>query len=350
MPKKIAIITHPLQYNYGGVLQAFALSSILSKYGEVCVIRNVKSIKDVVKYLLDWLVPFHRFKHRHIKEKFVSFNNLEDKLNCLDIDVVVIGSDQVWRASYVIENMTFGQFLLNDSSILLIAYAASFGTNQWEFNDSQTELLQNEIRKFSCISVREQSGVDLCSRYLNVKAQWVLDPTLLLDKKYYMKYVKNEKVHNKCFCYLLDYENSFNRSMMNQMAKELECEVDKVHLVKSKLLKRILPTLNIPGWLSKIYNARMVLTDSFHGCVFSIIFKKPFYVYGNDNRGKARFDSLLNIFSLQDRYFDDTTSLNELNLTAGIDWNHVNKVLEVGRAKSMDFIVNALASVQNFRI
>lgn len=342
MPKKIAIITHPLQYNYGGVLQAFALSSILSKYGEVCVIRNVKSIKDVVKYLLDWLVPFHRFKHRHIKEKFVSFNNLEDKLNCLDIDVVVIGSDQVWRASYAIENMTFGQFLSNDSSIRLIAYAASFGTNQWEFNDSQTKLLQNEIRKFSCISVREQSGVDLCSRYLNVKAQWVLDPTLLLDKKYYMKYVKNEKVHNKCFCYLLDYENSFNRSMMNQMAKELECEVDKVHLVKSKLLKRILPTLSIPGWLSKIYNARMVLTDSFHGCVFCIIFNKPFFVLENEKGGNDRIYSLLKMFRLENRIITGTVRENFFKGATDIDWQSVSRILTLEREKSMLFIDKAL--------
>lgn len=342
MPKKIAIITHPLQYNYGGVLQAFALSSILSKYGKVCVIRNTKSIKDVVKYLLDWLVPFHRFKHRYIKEKFVSFNNLEDKLKRLDIDVVVIGSDQVWRASYAIENMTFGQFLSNDSPIRLIAYAASFGTNQWEFNDSQTEQLQNEIRKFSCISVREQSGVDLCSRYLNAKAQWVLDPTLLLDKKYYMKFVKTEKVHNKCFCYLLDYENFFNRSMMNQMAKELGCEVDKVHLVKNKLLKRILPTLTISGWLSKIYNAKMVLTDSFHGCVFCIIFNKSFFVLENEKGGNDRIYSLLKLLRLENRIVKGTVRDNFFRDTPDIDWQSVSRILTIEREKSMLFIDKAL--------
>lgn len=342
MSNRIVIITHPLQYNYGGVLQAFALSSVLSKYGNVCAIRNSRNLKDIIKYLLDWFVPFHRFKHLHIKEKIISFNNLEDKLKRLDVDVVVIGSDQVWRASYAIENMTFGQFLSTDSPIQLIAYAASFGTNQWEFNDSQTEQLQNEIRKFSCISVREQSGVDLCSRYLNAKAQWVLDPTLLLDKQDYMHFVKSDKIYNKCFCYLLDYENSFNRGMMNQMAKELECEVDKVHLVKNKLLKRILPTLSIPGWLSKIYNARMVLTDSFHGCVFCIIFNKPFFILENKKGGNDRIYSLLKMFRLENRIITGTVRENFFKEATNIDWQSVSRILTLEKEKSMLFIDKAL--------
>lgn len=342
MPKKIAILTHPLQYNYGGVLQAFALCFVLSKHGNVCVIRNTRNLKDIIKCLMDWFVPFHKFKRRYINEKFISFNNLEVKLKHLGINTVVIGSDQVWRPSYALENMTFGQFLSYNSSIQLIAYAASFGTNQWEFNDSQTVLLQNEIRKFSCISVREQSGVDLCSRYLNANAQWVLDPTLLLDKKYYMKFVKTENVHNKCFCYLLDYENSFNRSMMNQMAKDLSCEVDKVHLVKNKLLKRILPTLTIPGWLSKIYNAKMVLTDSFHGCVFCIIFNKPFFVLENEKGGNDRIYSLLKLFQLENRIIKTTVQDNFFRDAPEIDWQSVSRILASEREKSMLFIDQAL--------
>ena len=175
-----------------------------------------------------------------------------------------------------------------------------------------------------------------------------LDPTLLIDEKYYLRLIESRDFklpdQEYIFCYILD-KNERKQQLVSCVESQLNLNSIYFH---AQTLSYVQPVRPVEEWLLYIKNAKYVLTDSFHGCVFSIIFKKPFYVYGNDNRGKARFDNLLSIFSLQDRYIDDKTLLNELNLTAGIDWNHVNKVLEAERTKSMDFISNAISLCLKF--
>lgn len=336
MQKKIAIITHPLQYNYGGILQAFALSHILSKYGTVFVLKKTSNIKDILKCILELLQPFHIFKRLHIKERPISFKSLYKKLQRLNIDTLVIGSDQVWRPDFVRNYMTFGQFLPINSSIKLFAYAASFGNNQWDFTEEQTKQLQLEVRKFYQISVREQSGIKLCQKYLHTDAQWVLDPTLLLEKNIYLDFIQIKNNKQNFFCYLLDDRNKFNKEIINKITKETGYKLDLLTLNKNKILKRIQPTPSVPEWLSKIYNSKIVLTDSFHGCAFCILFNKTFFVLENETGGNERIHSLLHLFQLESRII--RSSNYSFNEKQKIDWERVNKILTQERKKSLLFI------------
>lgn len=84
-------------------------------------------------------------------------------------------------------------------------------------------------------------------------------------------------------------------------------------------------------------DAKLVFTDSFHGCVFSIIFNKPFWVIGNKERGNARFDSLLKLFNLESRRVD-INDIDNIDFTAPIDWNEVNTVKKEWQEKSITFI------------
>ena len=327
---RIGILTVPFNNNYGGFLQAYALKQVFSGLGfDVIFInrkRDKKLIYDFIKRLIKKCICPNKVVLLQSKQQkqisintnefvkqyltpqtkpYYNSNKIKKDIKNYNIDYYVVGSDQVWRYLYAQDSISDYFFdFIDTTKQPCFSYAASFGVDNNEYPPEYLQKCSLLLRNFIAISVREISAVNILRDYLNIEkpVSVVLDPTLLINEEHYLKLMKirNFKLPDQDYilCYILDENES----------------------------------------------------DSFHGCVFSIIFKKPFYVYGNDNRGKARFDSLLNIFSLQDRYVDDTTSLNELNLTAGIDWNHVNKVLEVGRAKSMDFIVNALASVQNFRI
>lgn len=342
---RIAIITHPLQYNYGGVLQAYALSSVLSRYAEtVFVLRHFHyTMKDFIKWAMEYVQPFHKFKHRYINEKLVSFANLEKWLKEKHIDTVVVGSDQVWRSDFALNNSTFGQFWSGAVPLNLFAYAASFGTDIWEYTIEQECFLKNEIRKFTNISVREKSGIDLCKRHLNVKAKWVLDPTLLLTEKDYLRFVTllpNNDSSKHIFAYLLDYNNPLNQSVLQEIVDETKWKLQTIRLIKNKILKRFYPTLSIPSWLTNLYNAEFVVTDSFHGCVFCILFKKNFIVLENARGGNARIESLLDLLGIEKRIIKKVTA-NIINSLPSIDWKAVDGILDEQREESMSYIENA---------
>lgn len=345
---KIAVITHPLQYNYGGVLQAYALNCILSQYVEsVCFLRNFDSpVKDSLKYIIEQFVPFYNFKRKYLNERLVSLGKLERWLTKSNVDIVVIGSDQVWRPSFAFKNFTFGQFASSKNKFNIFAYAASFGTEEWEYTDEQEIFLRKEIKKFLNVSVREKSGVDLCKQHLDVKAQHVLDPTLLLNASDYLALCKSKKHHGGgVFCYLLDYENLFNKRFLRHVLKIYGGRLNETHLVRNKILKRLLPTLSIPGWLECIYNADVVVTDSFHGCIFSILFEKDFFVLENQRGGNARIESLLKLFHLENRFIKSNERISVESMP-GIDWHEVHGILQEQRKVSMDFIVKSINGIK----
>ena len=340
--KKVAIITHPLQYNYGGVLQAYALSTILKRYfDDVVVLRfSYFSLKDLVKILLETISPFHKFKRKYICEKKVLSSNLENRIKKNEIDTIVVGSDQVWRSDFGLNNLTFGQFLSVGTPITIFAYAASFGNAQWKYSEEETRIIKSSIRKFAGVSVREKSAVALCRKYMEVEAKWVLDPTMLLLPDMYLKFV-TQQPNKKIFCYLLDYENSFNRKIMSEIQKQYDMPVKTTRLIKNRVLKRFAFTLSIEGWLSNIYNAEVVLTDSFHGCVFCIIFNRNFFVLENESGGNTRIKSLLEYFNLENRIIRRGIE-SHFNKISAINWGIVNEKMKIMRNISLDYILTSI--------
>lgn len=334
--KIIAIITHPLQYNYGGLLQAYALSTVLKQYSDdVIVLRHSDaSLKDYIKKLIEKISLFHKFKRTNINEKSFIYVDLEHKLQKQGVNTIVIGSDQVWRREFALNNFTFGQFLSDKSAMNIWAYGASFGKDIWEYTPDETKLITNLIKKFNGVSVRELSGIELCKKYIGIDAKWVLDPTMLLVKNDYLKFITTKSSKN-IFVYLLDYENHFNQKMIQKTKEIYKRPIEKTFLIKNKFFKRITPTLSVQGWLSKIYNSELVLTDSFHGCVFCIILNKPFFVLENEKGGNTRIESLLNCFNLKNRIVKNDEDINR-NLK--IDWDSVNNIMNKMRKDSLDYI------------
>lgn len=312
---RIGILTQPLYNNYGGILQNYALQSVLKRMGHEsitldCIHQNSKLrwFLSVAKSVVLWprknhRRPFPRFPKPRVRNKI--FNDfVESNLTTTHfmtryprglvrryhLDAIIVGSDQVWRPTYNphIED-SFLAFAQHDK-IRRVAYAASFGVDKWEFTPNQTKRCKALAKRFDAISVREYSGVELCEKYLGVTAQHVVDPTLLLLKEDYEKLLDDNRpaYHPYLAAYILD-PNEENRRIVYEEAEKKKLEVKFFSAGKDA-------KLSIGEWLAIFHDASFVVTDSFHGTVFSIIFGKEFICLTNKGRGNSRFDSLLKMY------------------------------------------------------
>lgn len=342
---KIGILTLPLHTNYGGILQAYALQTVLKRMGhEVVVFDTPKKLclpiwkwpisysKRVLRYILGKssvifyeqyynqtypIISQHtqKFINEHINR--IEVQNLKD-LNENDYDAIIVGSDQIWRPKYYknIEN-AFLDFA-KKWKIKRIAYAASFGTDEWEFSVNQTKKCKELIKLFDVISVREDSAVNLCKMKFDIEAIHVLDPTMLLNADDYIRLFKEKNIpqsQGNLLCYILDGSEE-KTNFINKVANEIGLKPfrtnSKVEDIMAPLYERIQPP--VEQWLRGFYDAEFVITDSFHACVFSVIFNKPFVVIGNKDRGMARFNSLLTLIAQQYRLVIDISN-----------WQHISK-------------------------
>ena len=372
---KIGVLALQLRYNFGGILQAYALQKTLNDMGhnavhidqckyvslgpwykkypiylkrairkhlgsEDIVVRADVAINNASKIISTHTEPFIE---KHIRRIFTrDFSNLRKG----DFDAFIIGSDQVWRPKYFfskIENAYLD--FAKEWNIKRIAYAASFGTDEWEYTEEQTRNCSTLLKKFNAVSVRESSAVKLCSEKLWVDAQHVLDPTMLLSKEDYIKLFGNagtDQSDGNLFCYILD-ENTEKATIIDKVAKEEGLTPFHVNSKYDDPSAPIEERIQQPveKWLRAFYDAEFVITDSFHACVFSIIFNKPFIVYGNKERGYARFESLLTLFALEDRLVSSPDDVNKV-LQATIDWDRVNSIRKQMKEKSLLFLTKNL--------
>ena len=372
---RIGIISLQLRYNFGGILQAYALQKTLKElghkvvhidehrfvtlgtwyrkypiylkrairkylFGENLIVKADVAINNTIKTIATHTEPFI---DKYIKRIFTKdFSNIKKE----NFDAFVVGSDQVWRAEYFfskIENAYLD--FAKEWDVRRIAYAASFGTDEWEYNKEQTANCSALLKKFNAVSVRESSATVLCKKKLGADALHVLDPTMLLEKEDYIKLLKETDTvqsNGNLFCYILD-ESTEKNTIISRISKEKGLTPfyvnSKYNNAEAPLEERIQQP--VEKWLRAFYDAEFVITDSFHACVFSIIFNKPFIVYGNKERGYARFESLLTLFALEDRLVSSPDEVNKM-LQTPIDWERVNYIHKQMKEKSLSFLVNNL--------
>lgn len=365
---RIGILTLPLHTNYGGILQAYALQTVLERMG-----HEVRVINKSNYYLPLWKIPFVYAK-RILKnlngDRFPIFyeqqilkeipiigqytNEFIDKyIHTLDVknysylkesdfDAIVVGSDQVWRPKY------FGKIedayldFAKTWNIKRIAYAASFGTDKWEYSVRKTKKCCKLVRKFDAVSVREISGIDLCKDYFGITVEHVLDPTMLLSKDDYIQFFNINKIpksNGNLLSYILD-ETLEKQLLIDEIAENkglIPFRVNsKVEDRSAPLAERIQPP--VEQWIRGFYDAEFIVTDSFHACVFSIIFNKPFLVIGNQKRGLSRILSLLTMLKLEDRMINGSDY--DYICKKKVEWNTVNALLKDKVYFSMKFISN----------
>lgn len=373
---KIGILTQQLHNNYGGILQNYALQQVLKgighdvetidwEYKTPSYIQTLWNLRQRFYHIIDKSVVLphytpsaretivishhtHHFIKKYISvcpQKAYSLSNFGEIGRSQEYEAYVVGSDQVWRPSYnAFQPAMFLSFAEN-VHVKRVAYAASFGTDSWEFTPAMTEVCSRLAKKFDLITVREKSGVELCRDYLGVEAMSVLDPTMLLDKDVYIRVVVAEEEPvsaGTLFHYILDPSDE-KKALIEDIAIKQglkpfsimpKCQAE--NRTKADVKKRIEECVfpSVTSWLRGFMDAKMVVVDSFHGAVFSIIFNKPFWVLANAKRGNARFESLLGMLGLEDRMI----SLgDEIDWNKEIDWVKVNEIRqkEAVRCKSL---------------
>ena len=382
---RIGILTQPLRANYGGLIQNYALQQVLKQLGHEPITIDQKEkefpkwyrflgfVKSWILYIINSSAAnkpkysVTRHEDNIIRKYCISFieKNLSVSNQCagteefrkeakrLGIEGYVVGSDQCWRPMYNIYlSDMFLNFTLDMEVKKRVAYAASFGSDNWEFSDQMTIICADLAKMFDSITVRESSGIKLCKQYLGVDAVHVLDPTLLLKREEYIALIEANNIpisNGKLFNYVLDPSETMSR-FIDRVSKETGYKIFQVlpkynedHRSKYDIKNRIEDCV-YPSpltWLRAFMDADMVIADSFHGTVFSIIFNKPFWVLGNVERGMSRFSSLLSMFGLEERLIT-VNQLDNIDYNSKIDWDRVNNILEKKRLESLNILKSSL--------
>lgn len=339
---RVGILTHPQSVNYGGILQCYALFTYLRKIGHEPVV--IQREADRSFFLWELARSFLRAIHfpryytpnkvdrsiniRPFIEKYLERTKLirsqsQMRRVCGDyqLNAVIVGSDQVWRKSFALK-FGYNYFLdFVQEGIKRMSYAASFGLSEWEYDLKETATIKPLLSSFSGISVREKEAVSLLKTNAGVDAIQHIDPTLLLSADDYSKIASKKLLKESyVFVYWLGAkEQIFDRiRILEEGGKK----------VVSLFLRDNQEQISIENWLSYIKNADLIITDSFHGCVFSILFERKFEVFNNDSGGNDRISSLLNLL--------------EINNTSAVDYLQVKNTIDKLRKSATNYLFEKL--------
>lgn len=360
--KKIGLMTWFTHNNYGSVLQAYALGETIKNenfiieyinYEPKPIAKNIfeRSLNKNIDSLYERIMKNKVTKSK--KKIDVKYAEFRKKLNASSLcngftdlksisnqyDSIVCGSDQIWSPNAYDENY----FLVFADNIKKIAYAPSFGvTDIYDIN------LKNKIRSmvnsFDFVSVREEDGKNILNNKDIIKT---LDPTLLLNSQEWIKKLNltNNNFHKYILCYFLGNNKKYY-NYAKKIAKEKKLELLIIPTNSFSINKRgkVLYDCGPKEFVEYIYNASLILTDSYHGMLFSINFNKNFVIFErfNNNRESqnSRIYSTLNEFSLFARLYSNIKNNNaevfETNYT------NVNKILNEKRRISIDFLNESL--------
>lgn len=346
----IGTLTFHWATNYGAVLQAYALQKFLNENGYDTEIINYIPLRVNVLQTLsvmmrcDWRFviktsQIKKFRNKEMKiSKCKYYNNRKLKNMKTKYKIMICGSDQIWNESFTneAEGKPTLSYYLNfcDDNVRKISYAVSFGTEK--LSEKTKKLITPEIQRFQYLSVREEGGKKILNS-LGFDSKVVLDPTLLLDKTEYEQLLK-KSIHckkEKCFSYIL-HKNQKHAIEISRVVKQYYGEKHKGNYFNLHI--------GIYEWLYKIKHAECVVTNSFHGVVFSIIFQKKFIAIPVEGTGmNDRIYSLLTKIGLEDRILlrFDETQLTKL-ITQEIDWKAVTEKLNIFRKCSEKFLIDAI--------
>ena len=386
---KIGILTLPLVSNYGGILQCYALQTVLERMGhEVvvldrtfaapsaglilrrcgsvlkCLVRRYilgqKNIAILSPWSQQYVIDKSEHDHYSLLLKFThEYLNITSPLRSSEallkhvkrqkLDCLIVGSDQVWRECYspYLPDF-FAGFFPEDDKMLKITYGASFGTSENPISEQMLETCKRLSSRFDAISVREESAVGLVEKYFGKHAELVLDPTLLLDADDYI-IEKSETAYpvtagqDTLVSYVLDTDGQKAR-IANEVAIELGLKESFMGLSPKKSDGSPDKMIPVQSWLDNFRNASFVVTDSFHGCVFSIINRKPFIASVNHSRGADRFVSMLSQLGLEGRMVNDYEeySARRSELIAPIDYSEIYSKLQTLKAHSRGYLSGML--------
>lgn len=378
---KIGILTFSSTIdNYGQLFQGYALQKYLQLQGhDAYLIRYRyqpawpllrKIIKVALVYpLVEWIMNyknrqwllllakqnerrnFETFRKQYIRESVVSYSQLKELRRHPPLaDCYLAGSDQIWsflsrKKEYSVYFLPFGP-----DTIRRISYAASFGMTYYP--KAFRPRLKRELKRFDHISVREADGIRICEE-VGYKAQQVLDPTFLLPVSVYMSFIEKFPSFSKEYAYLYilnvltasEIEWETLGSVLQEKAWQPVLTISSGCLQAQELFDGDDYYYATPQeWLTRIFYSQLVITTSFHGVVFSLLFHKNFIFFPLKNKfsvGNNRVYDLLDKVGLSAKIIEDATSIREV-IHIPVSWQSVDDRLQPLKAQSVSYLERAL--------
>lgn len=373
--KKVGIITICDYSNYGNRLQNFATQEVLKSLGcQVETIKNapplksegpeqtskfnkikgmsVKELFNIIiakikyeiniiknqKYLDKKIEAFKQFSIENINETnfVIKNNNIPSNLE-VEYDFFVVGSDQVWNP--IFRNGFSVDFLTFAPNNKRIAYAPSFGISS--IPDKFVDNYKLWLSEMEYISVREQAGAEIIKKLTGRDAVVLVDPTLMLPKEKWLSISKPATTKSKgnyLLTYFLGDISKEKKKIIKTIASEKNLEIVNLASLEDKSRYSSDPA----EFIDYIYSSSIFLTDSFHGCVFSILLEKPFIVFEREGKipsMNSRIDTLLTKFQLETRKWDN---LKKSSNMFKVDYSHVPTILDFEREKAINYLKEAL--------
>ena len=328
---KIGILTYHFANNYGAMLQAFSLQTVLKELNidtefidyqtriqksNNSIFSQIKTPKDAIKNIMrifhygeikNRIKSFNEFRNNYLKKSDKTFSTPTEVLEYIDshFDAIIVGSDQVWNPKTFDFDGIY--FTIVESKIPIYVYAASLGTA----TEKEIRQYKNYLPLFSAISVREKSSETILKKinpYLKIKT--VLDPTLLIEatKLKELAQYKKSKKSKYILCYYLGREDSFFfRLTVKKLAKKLGLKTYFINVNSglTSFLPDLINDCSVEEFLGYIQNADLVCTNSFHAVAISIKLHIPFYSFEKSESNDSRKIDLLNELGLQDRIIYD---------------------------------------------
>lgn len=347
--------------NYGSLLQYFALQTYLVRNGhEVYWIRfkKDKNNQSVISKYIRKIIFNSNFeiltKHFNKKdfnsfiEKYINLSDYEYKSYCKikknppKADIYIVGSDQIWNGY---SSDRYLMFIPHDKP--KISYAVSFGKST--IKRYLKPLMWYYLKDFKAISVREKAGIEICNSVGRKDAKYVIDPTFLLTKKDYMEFINNEKIKSEKEHYIFSYfVNPFNNNIFpyirdcNNLKEQTHCRMllTAIQGAENAFNKEDIINPSPLKWIELIANADYVLTNSFHGMVFSIILRKQFLVMPQKGAGEEQNNRQLDLLStleLNERIYNNKISILE-QIEKPINWRRVEFKINQFVNISKDFL------------
>lgn len=344
---KIALLTISRVRNFGAEMQCYATVRALRELGHhVDVIdyrlfdENATSLKSMFAKMLIAASPDSRSFNAFWKNYIPYTCHCEGRGQLEELaqgyDLFLTGSDQIWNPDITEDKWPtyFLDFLKDNEK--RCAYASSFGEDAWKWPEIKDEV-QGLLEKFQAIAVREESGKRLLERDFGIEAEVVLDPTLL-HQNYDEIVAVDQETPTLAYYPLVD--NAELEAFSRELAAELGLKFINTNTKMRLLGKIVWQRTSIQDWIRNIGEASMVVTPSFHGLAFSLIYGKQFIIVQNQGKSRSsRITGLLEKLDLSDRYFTSIEDAKESRVwERPIDYTEVNKRLNQLRDKSWEYL------------
>lgn len=338
--------------NYGSLLNGYAMYRVLKDYGkEVLMLQKPGASKNDEEIKTGHNVEFvKKYYDKEDISPVLPYEKLEELNNICDC--FCAGSDQIWNYDLSFHENLYLPFVKPEKK--LISFSTSFGHKKDKVPDEARPRIREYFQRYNAISVREQFDVDILRDNYGVKSTLLFEPVFCIDKKYYDKLAENAKFQEKepyLLTYILD-PTPEKREAILYYGEKIGLKIVNILNGTKGVWKRNKDRLNLPNvvenveaedFLKAFMGASYVITDSFHGSAFSVIFNKPFLAIGNYGRGYERFIDLLGRLKLSDRLVSDPLNIpRDEKFLSSIDYTETNSIIEREANKTVKWVKNAV--------